>query len=103
MENLANTAQFAKWRQMSPQRNIIKGLFVSDCISAEEGNVMHGVHGWAFNPPKAKLHFLFGREEGSRRGSQEARMLPVGRALYWNEHVGGGMGQKNEFFKCCGQ
>lgn len=62
---------------MGPPRNIIKGLFVSECITAEEGNVMHGMHGWAFNPPKSKPHFLSGREEGGRRGSQEARMLPT--------------------------
>lgn len=62
---------------MDPERNIIKGLFVSECISAEEGNVMHGMHGWVFNPPKSKPHFLFGREEGGRRGSQEAGMLPT--------------------------
>lgn len=62
---------------MDPQRTIIKGLFVSECSSAEEGNVMHGTRGWAFNPPKAKPRFLSGREGGGRRRSQEARMLPT--------------------------
>lgn len=75
--NLAKAAQFTRWRQTGPQRNIIKGLFVSECIRAEEGNVIHGMHGWAFNPPKSKPHFLSGREEGGRRRSQKPRTLPT--------------------------
>lgn len=35
------------------------------------------MHGWIFNPPKSKPHFLSGREEGGRRESQEARTLPT--------------------------
>ena len=38
---------------------------------------MRGMHGWTFNPPKSKPHFLSGREEGGRRGSQKARTLPT--------------------------
>lgn len=60
--NMPNATQLAKWCQMGPKRNIFKGLFVWECIIAEARNVMYGMHGWAFNLPKSKPHFLSGRE-----------------------------------------
>lgn len=54
---------------MDFERNIIKGFFVLECISVEEGNVMYGMYGWVFNLFKFKFYFFFGREEGGRRGS----------------------------------
>lgn len=97
--NLAKAAHFTTWRQTGPQRNIIKGLFVSECIGAEEGNVMHGMHGWAFDPPQPKPHFLWERERWQERKpeGQDVANIQVGRALLWNEHVARGMGLRNEF------
>lgn len=92
--SLAKAAQFARWRQMGPQRNITKGFFVSECISAEEGNVMRGTHGWAFNPSKSKPHFLFwerGRWQERKPKGQDVANIQMGRAFLWNEHVGRGM------------
>lgn len=38
---------------------------------------MNGMHGWAFNSPKSRPHFISGREEGGRKESKETRVLPT--------------------------
>lgn len=96
--NLAKAAQFTRWRQTGPQRNIIKGLFVSECIRAEEGNVIHGMHGWGFQPTQVQTSFSLwerGRWQEKKPKAQDIANIQVGRALLWNEHTGRGMNCRN--------
>lgn len=64
-----------KGHQMGPQRNIIKGLFVSECIGAEEGNVMHGtcMDGFSTHPSPNLIFSLGERKVAGEKAKRPRR------------------------------
>lgn len=94
--NLAKAAQFTRWRQTGPRETLSKA-FLSQNASGLRKGMLHGMHGWAFNPPKSKLISLWerGRWQEKKPKAQDVANIQVGRALLWNEHTGRGMNCRN--------
>ena len=69
------------------------------------GRECYAWHAWMdFQPTQVQTSFSLwerGRWQERKPKGQDVANIQVGRALLWNEHVGRGMGQRNELQKCC--
>lgn len=83
------TPQQGNLAKMTPNGPLEKHYQRPFCLTMHQcrGRECYAWHAWmGFQPTKSKPHFLSGREEGGRRGSQEARMLP---AFKWEGPLSG--------------
>lgn len=92
-----------KW---APRETLSKA-FLSENASVPRKGMLCMAHAWmGFQPTQVQTSFSLwerGRWQERKPRGQDVASIQVGRAPLWNEHVGRGIRQRNEFKKCCGE